>query len=504
MINKHNSPKIVFNRFDLINITIFIFLSLYVLLNSYFFNYGISPDSAYYLRAAQSILNGNWFYIDKLAGDDKSWFNLWPIGYPVLIAIVAFITKVDVYLASKILSIIIIFFILLIFKLRFNEYAWLFALSLINDSFLKIFFFTWSEQPFLLGLLWFGISVYDVLNEKSLNKLNYVNLLLSMIFLFLMRYIGFFSCCVLFIILLFIILFKIYDFNNKNKIFHLIIINFIFLIFFLLYLFNNKIHSKTFMGERYPAEHFTIIFNNLIITLKEQFYVITISFFGIFVIFITIDFIFSYFKNKKYIILSKNSLFFKMSFVFFVIAIFYFLFITYSRFRIRFDDFNFRFLYPFSYTINISLIIFFIENQVNLLFKINKKYNLIGIIIICMVISFYIINNINRETGYREIKKITLQKYSEISSGSAVLWMDKLAFFLRPDLINIYKRRLKNKNIFFDDIINSLDNKNIFIDIDELKSNIKIKRIAIHDNFFVNSKFLRDDFEKLQGIYKIK
>jgi len=161
-----------------------------ILVNSYFFGAWLSPDSSYYLRAAREILAGNGFYVYPF---EPRWFATWPIGYPALIALVSFMTRADFYLASKILTIIIVWLLGLTLQKRFGRSAWAYALVMLNVGFLHIFYYTWSEIPFSLGLVLVSFWASDVVTEKEVKPSLYIKLTCGVLLLFLSRYIGAFS-----------------------------------------------------------------------------------------------------------------------------------------------------------------------------------------------------------------------------------------------------------------------------------------------------------------------
>ena len=181
------------NRYkaDMVLFTVFIAVSLYTIFNAYIFDVKISPDSTYYLGAAQSLLDGNGFYILSKAGNTSVYFATWPIGYPFLIAVVAFITKTtNLYFASKILSIGLIGLILIMFRIRFGIKAVFISLLLLTPAFLSIFSYTWSEQVFIFASIWFSFALYDVISVKNPKWYHYLLLMISSLAIFFSRYVG--------------------------------------------------------------------------------------------------------------------------------------------------------------------------------------------------------------------------------------------------------------------------------------------------------------------------
>lgn len=151
----------------------------------------ISADSAGYLREAVNLLAGNGFSYDGLAGYD-TWFANWPIIYPALIAGVMAVTGTGAYLASKITAMVIAGLILIVLRKCFGRDAWLYGLCLTNIGYLNISYYTWSEIPFMLFLLCFGLILARILKEDKPTCKWYIGLGLMGLCCFLTRYYGIF------------------------------------------------------------------------------------------------------------------------------------------------------------------------------------------------------------------------------------------------------------------------------------------------------------------------
>jgi hypothetical protein len=178
-------------------IAVFILCTLIVFDKAYFFGVYISPDSTNYLRAAKSLLDGYGFYVNTAAGDTSTYFTWFPVGYPVLIALTAFITGTEVYLASKILALIIVAVIFTMLYQRFSQWAWIIALVIVaNTSFFEIFCYTWSEQPFTLGLFLLAFAASDALHTGRVKVSTLIGLYFASALLFFTRYAGAFAVVV--------------------------------------------------------------------------------------------------------------------------------------------------------------------------------------------------------------------------------------------------------------------------------------------------------------------
>ena len=174
---------------DVFLILIFVFSCLGIYSEAYMKGVYISSDSAGYLREAVNIVNGNGFYYDKMAGYDN-WFANWPIIYPFMIAGVMFVTGTDAYLASKILSMILVALILLVIRMFYQKEAWIYALCLLNPGFLTLTYYTWSEVPFMLFLILFAMLFARIVHEKKPTAKQYMCLGIAGLGCFLIRYFG--------------------------------------------------------------------------------------------------------------------------------------------------------------------------------------------------------------------------------------------------------------------------------------------------------------------------
>lgn len=170
-------------------ILLFIYLGLYEFYYAYMKEIFISPDGSNYLSEAEAILQGYGYNQGGPAGYDR-WFSSWPVGYPAMIAAVSFVTGLNVYLSSKILSLILVGCCLVVLYLRFRKESWIYGAVFLNVGFLMIYKQTWSENPFILALLIFAVSLDEIIESRSPKRRWYVFLGLSMALAFLTRYFG--------------------------------------------------------------------------------------------------------------------------------------------------------------------------------------------------------------------------------------------------------------------------------------------------------------------------
>ena len=117
--------------------------------------YFLTPDSHYYLQAAQNLLNGKG-YIITFEGKD-TFCAIWPIGYSGLIALVSWGTAFSMEIASKIVNLLALAGCFWLLLRRFQDKAWFVALGLMTSSLVQLYTNTWSETVFLFFVLGFCV-----------------------------------------------------------------------------------------------------------------------------------------------------------------------------------------------------------------------------------------------------------------------------------------------------------------------------------------------------------
>lgn len=166
----------------------FIYCAFIIFQTIYDENGFITSDSAHYLQLAQNILNGEGLSTENYVAEMSTYFATWPIGYPLLIASISFVTGIGVVWASKIVNMICLLFCLILLERLFGRRSVTVALVFFISTFTALFVYTWSEVPFLLGMLWL---IFGLVRYIQTEKMGYVlHLFLAALFLFLMRYIG--------------------------------------------------------------------------------------------------------------------------------------------------------------------------------------------------------------------------------------------------------------------------------------------------------------------------
>ena len=224
---------------------LFVTLCLSIWVNGYLEGINISADSAGYLREAVNMAAGNGFHYDGIAGYGNTWFANWPILYPAMIALVMKITGLEVYVASKVLSMILVGALIIILRVTYKKDAWFYALFMTNLGLMYLYWYSWSELPFIIFMVLFVLSLHRVLEAKENRAVNYVFLGISAFLCFLTRYFGIFTYFVVGLYILVLLFDKLFGSKKGDlrKAFFMTITAFVSGVMCVLYLVNNKIQN---------------------------------------------------------------------------------------------------------------------------------------------------------------------------------------------------------------------------------------------------------------------
>ena len=153
-----------------------------------------TADSVEYMRMAENIKAGHLMNNNGIAGG-KGWFAAWPIGYPLTLAAISKVTGLDVFWASKIVSILCAVTMLILFLRNVKDSFPILALTLLNLAYLKISRSSLSEPLFMVLLVGLGF-VGAHLSNKVGSRIDWrsaIVLFFLFVGLFLVRYVGFFA-----------------------------------------------------------------------------------------------------------------------------------------------------------------------------------------------------------------------------------------------------------------------------------------------------------------------
>lgn len=242
-------------RTDLFLLAEFILLSACVLCSAYFQSDGfLSTDSTSYLALANSLLDTQDFYVSGYGytGLDKDYFAIWPVAYPVLIALLAKLTGAGVFWSSKIINLLMAGICLLVFRKLFAGKAYIYGTLFLFGASIVIHSFSWSESVFISGLVAYAAAAAQLLSEHK-RWLRYVCLLCALSsLLFLTRYIGAFSIICTLLLAIYLVTGKAH--GNSTRALALVVAAGINIAVVMVYLQNNLALSQYLTGmPRIPA-----------------------------------------------------------------------------------------------------------------------------------------------------------------------------------------------------------------------------------------------------------
>ena len=463
--------------------TLLLYLSLcsVMLLKVYFDRDGcISPDSTYYLRLSQNLLSGDGFRIaDYTSPDGKSFFSIWPVGYPIMIFTISKLTGLGVVWASKVLNLLVMGIILLLFRYIFKKNVHWVGLLFFVDSFFLIFTYTWSEAPFLIFLILISISLYKCV-ETSGALPWLAALFFAGIAMFLTRYIGLFSVSIIGFVAIISLFKRKWQFSIK-----LLIVAFLQLVFAGFYLYHNLQTSGhlTGMQRDLPKESNLELLKQLFIGLKEEFIVIkcgiplTLSF-----LLLLLLGIYLYLNRGK----SQKGGKLEGLWLYFLLAgLLYYGSMIGAKWFSNFTPLDYRYLFPGTFMLMLSLATY-LQGRPGV--KIMKSPLLYFAILITLTIHYLpnsnsIIRNGTDGISYfqkpnyiNNTRKI-LERYKEVKPKSVVLFGSIHLRYLRDDII---PTEIYNKSTYKDMIAYFSQKKgwNVYFNITD-----NLDSVYVHDSF---------------------
>jgi len=439
-------------------------VSVCVLVLAYFDGAKVSPDSASYLRAAREILRGRGFYVHNPGGLWPEWFSVWPIGYPFMIAAISWLTGSEIYLASKILSILIIWIIGFTLYRRHGRTAWIYALLMLGAGFLSIFYYTWSETTFILGLILFSYWVSDILAQQPITVWPYAKLTFGVLLLFLSRYVGAFALVAIGILLLYnLVLFLRYKNKQaRRRALYLTASGAVSGVVILSYLLVNRAMTGYLTGSpREPIEDAGALLKNLfdaqMSEIKNVFQVffnvesnaVALVMWGLLAAF-AIFFAYKAVKARDKAAITPLT--------FIAIGLMYWCSIVAMRFSAKFDAFNYRLLFPSSILIFLGCIGLFL--RVRPAKTLPRRFDRVASLLMAAVLFFLIVTTQaapslgkiaeGRAWGYRQWKQSIRNTYEDIPDGSVVLWGEWGLLYLRENVdIGPVKANVPDVDAFF-------------------------------------------------------
>lgn len=404
----------------------------------------ISADSTGYLEEAENLVQGNGFQYDGLAGY-RSWFANWPVLYPACIAAVMLVTKVNAYLASKILAMLIAGLLLILMRVCFRKDAWIYALCLTNIGFLDLCYYTWSEVPFILFLFGFGLVLARTLKEDHPGVMWYILLGIMGVCSFLTRYFGIYVWIVTGVYIC-ALLWKYYKQREKSD-FHkavcLAITAVVSGILSVGYLMMNKIMNGMASGVSRTMwwDDFRTLTDDLIQSLLTEF-------FHIFSLQIP-EYMENFpYKIKLFVIwmliiclialIIKRCKHFSLQSVMITMAVMYYGVFTAIRYVSSMDTFYFRFFEPATFLLCIGVIGLLLPD----LKSGSKAYLFGGAVSVCVILSIWSVLDRGelsvQQPYYEAVTEQWEQAYAEIPQKSVIIFndIDYRSSWYRPDVVD--------------------------------------------------------------------
>lgn len=436
-------------------IFLFIVFGLFIMVQSLYDPDGfLTSDSAHYLQMAENLLAGNGMTTPNYVPGMSTYFATWPVGYPVLIAIVSLLTGLGVFWSSKLVNIIVFGFCLLLIKRLFKQRAPIIAMVFFLSTFSTIFVYTWSEVPFLLGMLWL---VYGLTRYIETNRIYYaMQLLLAAVLMFFMRYIGLIGAGIIGLLGFYYLFRK----QWKNMITCWVAGGIPLLIAGVYLLLNYRGTGFPTGMERIPKTETTTEFLTMLwqaVIAEFNMLATTSDIYGILsTVIIIIGFIlFIRPKHVKRLFLMDRKQFLVPG-LFLLTGAIYFIAIVYMRWTAYFDPFNFRLLSPATFMTGLA-IMSWISQVTSQDWKHWRRF-----VIFILGVAFMM--NIGYKTyaaisssdpNYMGTRTQIQKMYEEIPAGSIIAFENFHARYLRPDLqyIKVYFRPYFAENESVDDFL---------------------------------------------------
>ncbi len=404
----------------------------------------ISADSTGYLKEAENLVQGNGFQYDGLAGY-RSWFANWPVLYPACIAAVMLVTKVNAYLASKVLAMLIAGLLLILMRVCFRKDAWIYALCLTNIGFLELCYYTWSEVPFILFLFGFGLVLARILKEDHPGVKWYLLLGIMGVCSFLTRYFGIYVWIVTGVYIC-ALLWKYCKERGKSDLHRAVCLGITAVVSGILsvgYLMMNKIMNGMASGVSRTMwwDDFRTLTDDLIQSLLTEF-------FHIFSLQIP-----EYMENFPYKIklfvvwtviiclialIIKRCKHFSLQSVMITMAVMYYGVFTAIRYVSSMDSFYFRFFEPATFLLCIGVIGLLLPD----LKSGSKAYFFGGAVSVCVILSIWSVFDRGelsvQQPYYEAVTEQWEQAYAEIPQKSVIIFndIDYRSSWYRPDVVD--------------------------------------------------------------------
>lgn len=430
-----------------------LYLGVMILLKAYVSDLYLTPDSVEYLKEAEALLAGKGFYSGALAGY-TFWFANWPIGYPVMIALTAALLHRNVYLASKVLTILLIAVFMVLLCRCFRKDAWMYGLFLLNAGVLSIFCYTWSETPFMIALFVFTYALGGIVTRPDAGRKWYVLLAAGGIAAFLLRYFGIMTllcggvvfACYLAAVCKKKLQKQAVSAAATTRLRRLFVSLLVQTLVVLAYFLMNRMMNGAASGvsrSTFSDDPVTLTQN-----LFDAFFAEIFNVFGV----AAPQLMSGYSMGAKAAVMAAVFLccgvlmvhglrHHKSYAVFFLNGLFYYALFIWIRFHSTMDPFNSRFFAPGSMLLFMGLISFAAERLRGDTKTVLRLAMLFLLVLACISQTKDLRSARGQQTAYRQFQAIINNDYYEVPEKSAVLYYadnptyDKKTGFLRPDIL---------------------------------------------------------------------
>ena len=415
----------------------------------------VGADASNYLMLARTLVETKSYYVYggfMYEPDSLKFMGTWPIGYPLMVALVSMSLGLPVFLASKLLNIIILGIIFWIFDRVFGKDAWIYSFMFLAIDFMEIISSSMSEVPFTLAVLGLTIALHR--QNNSVTRKGFIGngliVFLCALMAFLTRYAGVFALVVIGLSILYLLYQKKY-----KAAFWLMIPALLDAACIAAYLVHN-LHETGFTSglPRMPADtvgidYLILCFGailsdiNVIYTVTKHPYFVINQRSVIFYSTLFIQFLILYFAFFRKVS-SRQSIRTKVAsdnlWVYFVVTgLIYYCCIIFLRSRSIFDSLVGRLTFPGFFLVLTGIITYLRTSLQEDLFGRFKKAFLLMVSI--SYVLFFILPILNfayhrksRTTYYQQIAKLQ-ERIKDIPPKSVLVFRDDHHLYLRSDII---------------------------------------------------------------------
>ncbi|MDD6572314.1 MAG: hypothetical protein PUF12_08040 [Thermoflexaceae bacterium] len=445
-----------------ITLSLAVFSIIYVTICSLFFDVGLTPDSTNYLREANALLCGYGLNNHAGAGYD-GFYGIWPIGYSALIALVSFVTRLEVFYAAKLITIGIYIITTMMFIRRFGKNAWVYLLFFCNSGYIYCMRYVSSENLYLFAMLWFSFCCYDVWTGEEKENKSCILLGLSSLFAILSRWVGAFTLAITGL-MAFLYFFGITVEKSRKKSFKLLGITAVNAGVLLTYLaYIKQMTGYTTGMYRIPSEESRL--ELLYMLIKAENMEIYDAVMGLFSVNNVISVgiwigVFVFFTRQ----IVKDRFKDKFAPAFILSSVVYWCGYVYTRFQTDMEIFNYRVLLPATLPLLVAITYYLMQNDrvsgfVESIYDSRMKRAIV--VLVLFILSFELHNRCKilgiPYDAYGAIKNHVEQEYRDVPSGSLVITEDWDINFLRMDLKRCSVNDCDSDSL--DDIIADMNNE---------------------------------------------